>query len=127
MNRRCTWPSLKSEYVLSGSEDGSVVVPSEPNLLQSSALGDVAIVPDGTGPACRGMIQQQAGSVGCPALAAEVERLGMAPTADGAGKSLPTLLDRLLHQHEVSKRRTEAPKGKWLPTFYAQTRGRNNC
>ena len=85
------------------------MVASDPSLLQSSALGDVAIVPDGSGNTCCGMLQHQAGSVGCPGWAAEVQRLGEAPTVDDAGRNLPTLYSRLQHQHVVDKRRADAP------------------
>ena len=94
---------------------------------QSSALGDVAIVPDGSGNTCRGMLQHQAASVGCPGWAAEVQRLGEAPTVDDAGRNLPTLYGRLQYQHVVDKRRADAPQGKWLPTSNAPTQAPSNC
>ena len=106
--RKLHLAEFRSEYILSENEDGRVAA-SDPSLLQSSALGDVAIVPDGSGNTCRGMLQHQAGSVGCPGWAAEVQRLGEAPTVDDAGRNLPTLYGRLQHQHVVDKRRADAP------------------
>ena len=89
---------FNSVYVLEDGDDGPAI-PADASLLETSVLGDVLVVPDGSGATCRGMFGKQAGSVGCPAWKDEAQRLGIAPVDRDAGTPFATLRARLRHQH----------------------------
>ena len=53
-----------------------------PSPQESMYLGDLAVIPDGSGVTARGMIEKQMQSTGCPSWCAVLTKLGIAPDPD---------------------------------------------